>query len=264
MKFTTIGGATAMAGILMGCSVHSQAPIQQVAYDFSDYDHYDRAHGASPDYAQQQQAGGTGVVVEIHQAPPAEAEEEDDGESLAPAPRPARAARAAALGTDTATAAMTPVRASEADLGAAPAAGASEARASAASARAPAPPAYYAAPSPVMLDEDGEPVAVAQQVYQEVHEVHQHTTDVRVTHAGPAGYVPAYGNGYYGAQGYGPGYGVVVGRPVGYPPHGIVVLPAPIHGVPVIPRELRRSMGLGSKDRPQVVYQPVVSRPALR
>jgi hypothetical protein len=33
-----------------GCAIHSQAPIREVAYDFSDFHFYDRAYAASPEY----------------------------------------------------------------------------------------------------------------------------------------------------------------------------------------------------------------------
>ena len=51
MNFWTIGSAAVMATAMMGCSVHSQAPIKQVAYDFSDSQHYDRSHAVSPAYS---------------------------------------------------------------------------------------------------------------------------------------------------------------------------------------------------------------------
>lgn len=35
-----------------GCSIRTQAPIKEVAYDFSDRDFYDRAYAPSPKYAQ--------------------------------------------------------------------------------------------------------------------------------------------------------------------------------------------------------------------
>jgi hypothetical protein len=34
-----------------GCAIHSQAPIKEVAYDFSDADFYDRDYAPSPNYA---------------------------------------------------------------------------------------------------------------------------------------------------------------------------------------------------------------------
>jgi hypothetical protein len=34
-----------------GCAIHSQAPIKEVAYDFSDADFYDKDYAASPNYA---------------------------------------------------------------------------------------------------------------------------------------------------------------------------------------------------------------------
>lgn len=48
-----IGGALMAAMLLAatGCSIRMQAPIQKVAYDFSDHDFYDRAYAPSPAYA---------------------------------------------------------------------------------------------------------------------------------------------------------------------------------------------------------------------
>jgi hypothetical protein len=49
-----IGSAAvvAMAAAMFGCSIHTQAPIKEVAYDFSDRDFYDRAYAPSPDYSE--------------------------------------------------------------------------------------------------------------------------------------------------------------------------------------------------------------------
>jgi hypothetical protein len=41
-----------MAALLAGCSLRVQAPIREVAYDFSDRDFYDRAYAPSPVYAE--------------------------------------------------------------------------------------------------------------------------------------------------------------------------------------------------------------------
>src|SRR5688500_10258644 len=46
-----IVGTAMMAAALLGCSVHSQAPIKQVAYDFSDHAYYDRDFAPSTNYA---------------------------------------------------------------------------------------------------------------------------------------------------------------------------------------------------------------------
>ena len=50
MKLGTTIGCVAALAMLAGCSVHSQAPIKQVAYDFSEYDYYDHPHAISPNY----------------------------------------------------------------------------------------------------------------------------------------------------------------------------------------------------------------------
>ena len=43
----------AAAGLVStGCSIRTQAPIKEIAYDFSDRDFYDRAYASSPKYAE--------------------------------------------------------------------------------------------------------------------------------------------------------------------------------------------------------------------
>lgn len=51
-----LGGAMMVAAFLAGCSIRVQAPIREVAYDFSDRDFYDRAYAPSPVYAPSHQA----------------------------------------------------------------------------------------------------------------------------------------------------------------------------------------------------------------
>jgi len=51
--------ATAAAA---GCAIRTTAPIREVAYDFSDYDFYDRAYAPSPRYAE--------TYVEYGEPPP--------------------------------------------------------------------------------------------------------------------------------------------------------------------------------------------------
>lgn len=52
-KALVVVAAAAMAALSgLGCAIHTQAPIKEVAYDFSDYHFYDRAYAPSPDYAQ--------------------------------------------------------------------------------------------------------------------------------------------------------------------------------------------------------------------
>jgi len=41
---------TGLAGL--GCAIHTQAPIREIAYDFSDRDFYDRAYASSPKYVE--------------------------------------------------------------------------------------------------------------------------------------------------------------------------------------------------------------------
>ncbi|MBI4705554.1 MAG: hypothetical protein HY744_31050 [Deltaproteobacteria bacterium] len=47
---SVIAGAVLAATMGLGCAIHSQAPIKEIAYDFSDADFYDRAFAPSPDY----------------------------------------------------------------------------------------------------------------------------------------------------------------------------------------------------------------------
>jgi hypothetical protein len=42
----------AMALTSVGCAIHTQGPIKEVAYDFSDRDFYDRTYAPSPQYLQ--------------------------------------------------------------------------------------------------------------------------------------------------------------------------------------------------------------------
>ena len=41
-----------MTALGAGCAIHSQSPIKEIAYDFSDADFYDRAYAPSPQYAE--------------------------------------------------------------------------------------------------------------------------------------------------------------------------------------------------------------------
>jgi hypothetical protein len=45
-----IAAALITAALGSGCAIHSQAPIREVAYDFSDFEFYDRAYAPSPEY----------------------------------------------------------------------------------------------------------------------------------------------------------------------------------------------------------------------
>lgn len=49
MKLSTFA-LLLVAATTTGCAVHSQAPIKEVAYDFTDYGYYDRQFGVSPQY----------------------------------------------------------------------------------------------------------------------------------------------------------------------------------------------------------------------
>ena len=53
MRIFAGGLVLALASVFAGCAVHSQAPIKEVAYDFSDYGSYDRPFGTSPSYPAQ-------------------------------------------------------------------------------------------------------------------------------------------------------------------------------------------------------------------
>jgi hypothetical protein len=64
-KILTVA-ALAMAGSLAtGCAIHSQAPIKEVAYDFSDHAYYDRNYAPSPSYATQYQEYEVEVPVQV-------------------------------------------------------------------------------------------------------------------------------------------------------------------------------------------------------
>lgn len=58
-------GAAMMATGLLGCSIHTQAPIQQVAYDFSDHAYYDRDFAPSPNYADAQGYYGQAWIAPV-------------------------------------------------------------------------------------------------------------------------------------------------------------------------------------------------------
>jgi len=49
-KSVTVLALALAVSFMAGCSVHLQAPIKEVAYDFSDADFYDRAYAPSPTY----------------------------------------------------------------------------------------------------------------------------------------------------------------------------------------------------------------------
>ena len=46
----TLVGLLAVTSVATGCAIHTQAPIKEVAYDFSDRDFYDRSYAPSPTY----------------------------------------------------------------------------------------------------------------------------------------------------------------------------------------------------------------------
>jgi hypothetical protein len=54
--FSKLVGALALGLVVSGCSLRIQAPVREVAYDFSDRDFYDRAYAPSPTYAPAPQA----------------------------------------------------------------------------------------------------------------------------------------------------------------------------------------------------------------
>jgi hypothetical protein len=60
-----IVGTAMMAAGLLGCSVHSQAPVRQVAYDFSDHAYYDRDFAPSPNYSEAQGYYGQAWVAPV-------------------------------------------------------------------------------------------------------------------------------------------------------------------------------------------------------
>ncbi|MBW2453495.1 MAG: hypothetical protein JRI68_03245 [Deltaproteobacteria bacterium] len=46
----TLLGLLAVTSVAAGCAIHTQGPIKEVAYDFSDRDFYDRSYSPSPNY----------------------------------------------------------------------------------------------------------------------------------------------------------------------------------------------------------------------
>jgi hypothetical protein len=77
-------GVLGLAG-LTGCSIRLQAPIREVAYDFSDRDFYDRAYAPSPTYAPSTHS------LMVEPPPPA-----PEGRAPAPPAVPVRAAETTA------------------------------------------------------------------------------------------------------------------------------------------------------------------------
>lgn len=51
IALVAMAGAAITALSSMGCSIHVQAPVREVAYDYSDYHFYDRNYAPSPNYA---------------------------------------------------------------------------------------------------------------------------------------------------------------------------------------------------------------------
>ena len=51
-KVATMAVALSMMALGAGCAIHSQSPIKEIAYDFSDADFYDRSYAPSPEYAE--------------------------------------------------------------------------------------------------------------------------------------------------------------------------------------------------------------------
>ena len=49
-KALSVAVLAVMGSMATGCAIHSQAPIKEVAYDFSDADFYDKDYAPSPNY----------------------------------------------------------------------------------------------------------------------------------------------------------------------------------------------------------------------
>lgn len=49
-KALSVAVLAVMASMATGCAIHAQAPIKEVAYDFSDADFYDKDYAPSPTY----------------------------------------------------------------------------------------------------------------------------------------------------------------------------------------------------------------------
>lgn len=217
MSFWTISSAAVMAVAMMGCSVHSQAPIKQVAYDFSDSQHYDRPHADSPSYGD-------------HAVDPEDSYDYEEPECEAkackhPAPAAARSMRGPA--GDQYYLEPQPAAPATATL-VAPAmirdAAAAEPAAPAAAPIAAPPagrPAPIARPAASYDDEDDGYGAGAIRG-GERFEVYEHTESQRVTKRVTYGAAPY--PGYYGQGSH--------VRPVPrHPHHGGVVLPVPKGGI---------------------------------
>jgi hypothetical protein len=50
-------GLVAALALSAGCAIHTQGPVKEVAYDFSDYHYYDRNYAPSPEYADRNDYG---------------------------------------------------------------------------------------------------------------------------------------------------------------------------------------------------------------
>ena len=81
-RWGVVLSALALAAVatfgLGGCAIHMQAPIEEVAYDFSDSDFYDRAYAPTPQYRQVQTydpAHLPAAPLELAAAFPAEVEQ---------------------------------------------------------------------------------------------------------------------------------------------------------------------------------------------
>jgi hypothetical protein len=54
----TLAGLLAVASVAGGCAIHTQGPIKEVAYDFSDRDFYDRSYAPAPTYQHEHEGHG--------------------------------------------------------------------------------------------------------------------------------------------------------------------------------------------------------------
>ena len=79
MNFTAVRLAlvAALAPLAVGCAIHVQGPVKEVAYDYSDAGYYDKAFAPSPKYVEDAREGDaytqTAYVADSAAAPEAPA-----------------------------------------------------------------------------------------------------------------------------------------------------------------------------------------------
>lgn len=80
-RFGWLSVAMLAVATMSGCAIHSQGPIREVAYDFSDADFYDRGYAPAPESGDSALEGqyarmadlGAANVIDVGALPPGEA-----------------------------------------------------------------------------------------------------------------------------------------------------------------------------------------------